>query len=140
MFQLLYVSAATHLLSDAELDEILAVSRRNNTRDGVTGLLLYADGAFFQVLEGEEAAVRDLYGRIAQDPRHHRLLNIFQRGIDQRDFPEWSMGFQRVETLADLPPAFFALTAQRMNDVANERRSDDVVTMLKTFAKVNMRA
>lgn len=46
IFSLVYISASAHLLSNEELDEILAVSRRNNIRLGITGMPLYYEGGF----------------------------------------------------------------------------------------------
>jgi hypothetical protein len=39
----------------------LEVSQRNNDRDVITGILLYNDRTFFQVLEGKQSAVEDCY-------------------------------------------------------------------------------
>ncbi|MDX2170871.1 MAG: BLUF domain-containing protein [Deltaproteobacteria bacterium] len=88
-----YFSSSTHLLSSAEIDDILAVSRRNNARLGVTGMLLYWDGNVVQLLEGPRAAVDALLERIARDPRHRGLLIAARGELAQRHFPEWTMGF-----------------------------------------------
>jgi len=48
-----------------DLDDILTASRRNNALMGISGLLLFIDGGFLQMLEGEERAVRELYTRVA---------------------------------------------------------------------------
>ncbi len=61
MFSLTYVSSAVRPFAEDELADLLAVSRQNNARLGITGMLLYKDGNFMQVLEGEEAEVRTLY-------------------------------------------------------------------------------
>ena len=55
MYQLVYVSTASRAMSDADLNEILDVSRRKNRERDVTGVLLYLDRGFLQVLEGPEA-------------------------------------------------------------------------------------
>jgi uncharacterized Fe-S cluster-containing radical SAM superfamily protein len=44
VFQLLHVSGATRAMSAEQIREILEVSRRNNAKLGVTGMLLHADG------------------------------------------------------------------------------------------------
>ncbi len=58
MFFLVYVSSAVRPFSRVDLDDLLATSRANNARVGITGMLLYKDGNFMQVLEGDEEAVR----------------------------------------------------------------------------------
>lgn len=88
---IVYVSHAEGEVSDADLERILDVSRRNNSRDGITGALLHRDGNFMQCLEGEESAVRAAYGRIARDARHAGLLVLMDEPIAERAFPSWSM-------------------------------------------------
>lgn len=93
LVSLIYASSATRLLETAELLELLEISRRNNHRVGVTGVLLYKDGNFMQVLEGEPGAVRQVFDRISRDPRHSGILVLRHAEHAQRDFPEWSMAF-----------------------------------------------
>ena len=94
MFYLVYVSSATLPFSSADLLDLLAQCRENNAGLGVTGMLLYKDGNFMQVLEGEEATVRALYARIDRDPRHRNTLLLLQGQREERQFPEWTMGFR----------------------------------------------
>lgn len=96
MISIVYVSAATQPFSPAELDALLEKSRTNNTRDGISGVLLYRDGDFLQVLEGPEEAVRRTYERISRDRRHGGVIVLDESEIDERNFGEWSMGFRRV--------------------------------------------
>ena len=100
MHKLLYVSSTKRDFPSADLEVILAKARANNSALSVTGLLLYVDGGFLQILEGEEDVLRNLYARIAQDPRHWDakvLLNCEA----QRNFGEWSMGFKALSNDAD---------------------------------------
>lgn len=105
MYRLVYVSSATHLMSKPELIEILEVARRNNTRLGVTGMLLYRDGNFIQLLEGDQDAVKNLYATIEQDSRHFGSMVLLEEDTDERLFSEWSMGFRDLSdpALQDLP-------------------------------------
>ncbi|HEY4305455.1 MAG TPA: BLUF domain-containing protein [Gemmatimonadaceae bacterium] len=93
LIHLIYASTATVELDAAELSEILCVSRRNNERDGVTGMLLHTQGSFFQVLEGEPEQVDAAFERIARDDRHRNVITIIRERIATRAFGEWSMGF-----------------------------------------------
>ena len=100
LFRAVYVSAASHDLTDGELAAILDVSRRNNVAWGVTGALAYHDRAFVQVLEGPEAAVEALLARIARDPRHTEVTVCDRSRVDGRAFGAWSMGWVRASDLA----------------------------------------
>ena len=95
--QLMYYSTARHEQNDAQLSDILEISRRNNERAGITGILLYGDGVFFQVLEGEEDRVQVCFERIRQDERHQHLLVAAQRDVPQRSFDAWSMGYMPLD-------------------------------------------
>ena len=99
MFYLVYVSVAAEKASKDDLLEILARSRTNNAEAGITGMLLYKDGNYMQVLEGEEKAVRDLYARIRRDPRHLGIVTLVEGRRDNRCFGDWSMGFQDLSSL-----------------------------------------
>lgn len=94
---LIYASSATSALEPNELSEILRVSRRNNERDGVTGMLLYTDGSFFQVLEGAPDVVDRVFARIDSDPRHRAVITIIHERIQRRAFGAWSMGFAELD-------------------------------------------
>ena len=98
MFFLTYVSTANQDLSKADLNELLAQCRRNNARLGITGMLLYKDGNFMQVLEGEESAVRSIYAKIGGDPRHKGEIVLQQGTQEERQFPGWSMGYRDLES------------------------------------------
>lgn len=98
--QVLYHSHSTARPAAAELQVLLDQSRRHNARHGITGVLLYSDGRYVQLLEGPEPAVEDLYARIRRDSRHTRLVTV-STGPGERRFPDWSMDFG-VVTPADL--------------------------------------
>lgn len=100
MFWLAYLSSATRPFSQAELIELLTRSREKNSRLGITGLLLYRGGNFMQVLEGEERAVLELYDTIRRDSRHYGQFILDQGHCDERQFSDWSMGFQNLSDQA----------------------------------------
>ena len=98
MYQIVYVSTATREYGKDELERILAVSRRNNTAEGVTGMLCYHGGTFFQVLEGERDKVEAVMKRVAADDRHYGVMVLLEQQIDRRDLPDWSMAFSEVSS------------------------------------------
>jgi hypothetical protein len=94
MLQLVYISTSREPLTDALLDSILATSRRNNDRTGVSGLLVAGGRRFLQALEGPAAAVLATYARIAADPRHFAVVQLSCKEVAERQFGAWSMAFQ----------------------------------------------
>lgn len=89
----IYASTATPAFRPEQIPELLDRSRSRNLASSITGTLLFIDGSFFQVLEGEAAKVDALYELIARDPRHDRVTQIIREPIPRRSFGEWSMGF-----------------------------------------------
>lgn len=77
----------------AAIRSILATSRENNARDGITGGLLFSEGCFAQVLEGPLDAVENAFERIQCDERHSEVTVLQSGPIATRDFPNWSMAF-----------------------------------------------
>jgi hypothetical protein len=104
--QVIYSSAAVEPFSDSALTELLALARVNNARLGVTGMLLYHDGSFLQILEGNEHVLEHLYAKIGKDKRHHRLVALLRRSVDARHFDQWQMGFVSRKTLPNNMPGF----------------------------------
>lgn len=89
---LLYRSFSTATLKDKQLQLILEKSQANNAKNDVTGILLYRNNTFLQLLEGPEKQVLTCMQRIRKDPRHHTAAVIFLDSSDQRIFPNWTMG------------------------------------------------
>jgi Sensors of blue-light using FAD len=97
LFQLIYESMAARSFSEEEVKVLLDDSRRSNLRKGITGILLYRQGQFTQVLEGNEFEVKQLFERISRDPRHTRVVVRLEQWIPARSFPNWSMAYSRKE-------------------------------------------
>jgi len=96
LISLVYVSFATHPMSEDDLRALLEECRTNNQRLNVTGMLLYRNGFFIQALEGDEEVVERLFSEIAKDPRHQDVLRVYKAPIVVRSFPNWTMGFNHI--------------------------------------------
>jgi len=94
---LIYVSRSNSNVHDSSASEIirsiLAQSRAKNARLGVTGALLFSEGYFCQVLEGERAAIEEIFNAIESDPRHRDVTLLTFRPSAPRRFPDWSMAY-----------------------------------------------
>lgn len=96
IYYLVYISAASYMYSEAEMAQILTISRRNNANKDITGILLYHEGSILQVLEGDRQMVTDLFLKIKDDNRHQRIFKMVDGMCEERSFADWSMGFKRV--------------------------------------------
>ena len=104
--QLIYTSAAVGEFREAALSGLLLEARAKNVREGLTGMLLFHEGSFLQVLEGEAANVERVFERIARDRRHARVTMLLRHGIEVRQFDDWAMGFVAVKHIADSLPGY----------------------------------
>ena len=105
MIQLCYISTAKRLMSARDLKELLEVARDKNQKRHITGMLLYKDMSFLQVLEGEAKALYRIFDSILADDRHENFKTLFDIEIESRDFDQWSMGFRNLdqEDLSEIP-------------------------------------
>ena len=126
LHRLIYVSASRVSLPQAEVAQLLAGSRLKNADIDVTGLLLYHDGSFVQVIEGPADKVSALFETIRNDPRHSGVITLWSGPVTSRVFPDWRMGFASVE---DLPPPLRE-TVFSLRDVSQAPVADLGVTLL----------
>lgn len=97
MHSLVYVSTATSLLSKEDLVKLLTKSMEKNRRLNVTGMLLYKEGNFLQLIEGECKVVTALFDEIKVDPRHYDAIVLLNEETGTRLFADWSMGFRNLD-------------------------------------------
>jgi hypothetical protein len=120
MHRIIYLSWASAPLDDSQLKELLRVARWRNTQLHITGMMLYGNERFMQVLEGEEKTVRRLYEQIKRDARHQHITTYSDKPITERAFGEWAMAFyattpQQFEEVAGyLAPTEVAIDASRL--------------------------
>ena len=92
----IYVSSAHRPLREDEILEILRVARHKNEHLCITGLLLYREGNFLQVLEGPASSVDAVLDTIERDSRHHGMIVLSHSNIEERQFSDWRMAFRAI--------------------------------------------
>ena len=142
-FYLIYISTATKLMPEQELQNLLEQSRRNNEQYGITGMLLYMqsrflnklEGRFMQLLEGRERDVRKIYDRILQDERHHHVMLLTDGYEQKRSFADWSMGFKAIdENAASEVSGYFQLKEDFLKRAVNKPSH---LNFLRSFYQIN---
>jgi hypothetical protein len=88
--RIIYVSERTDV-SNANLQKIIASSRKNNPQVEVTGCLVSGMNSYLQLLEGFETSVDQLYLKISKDTRHANIKILNEENIENRLFTTWSM-------------------------------------------------
>ena len=80
-----YVSKVIATIPEGEINSILEKAIHYNNSNGISGILIYCEGNFFQLLEGEKEKVIELYSQIQDDPRHSEIITIVEKPVKARD-------------------------------------------------------
>ncbi len=131
LVSLVYFSRAARPLSANALHHLLRTSRERNTQRGITGMLLYSNGNFLQVIEGTDSSITELMAKVGKDLRHHSLSRLAVRPIEKREFSEWSMAFCDVSQRAE--SGFSAFLEAGFNDEEFQKKSELVYRLLPQF-------
>jgi hypothetical protein len=105
LFAVIYISKAARQLTAAELDHLCQRAQGRNLDEGVTGLLLYSDGAFMQYIEGPAEGLSRVYAVIKADPTHYGMVDLYRAAINQREYANWSMTLRDVGVTGVASPA-----------------------------------
>ncbi len=100
MLQLIYISSARSVDPSA-VQDILLISRINNRRDDISGLLYFDGVRFLQALEGPDAKVEATFARIQNDPRHRATVVLSRNTVVERQFGPWAMAHRTTADDAD---------------------------------------
>lgn len=137
LYRLVYTSARSKSCDDAEIEKILEASRRNNKALGVTGMLVYTQDRFLQVLEGEHDKVMSLYHKIEKDRRHGGTNMRFCEEVSTRYFLDWDMASKKmdeadIEYKSSVSESKKELYRSMMNGDIHSYK-DEGMRVLKTF-------
>lgn len=99
MYHLIYSSHSSHPFTKEDLISLLTTSRIANKKTGITGILIYMQGKFIQVLEGDQQKVEAIYRKIQGDSRHKQIKKVMVGNSPERIFNDWSMGFKNLSEL-----------------------------------------
>ena len=91
LISVIYASRATEHFHEHEIPELLKQARLANARQELTGMLLYIDGSFLQVLEGQPDMVEAMFAAILLDKRHSQITLIARETILERAYEGWTL-------------------------------------------------
>jgi hypothetical protein len=137
LIRLVYASTATFCDQQGGarhrvVDDIIREAQYQNRANGVTGVLCFDNGCFFQALEGDRGAVEALYDRILEDPRHKDVWLLWKRPVRSRLFDRWSMKYINVDAYIHR-----LLERERLDQFEPHRFSDPLVEELLESIKVS---
>lgn len=103
LFNLVYCSQVSDGIGQTEVDAIVATARRFNPALGITGVLVFGSGVFFQWIEGPKTNVLELVNRIEADSRHKQMTILSSdEEIRERIFPTWDMELVGADDIRDV--------------------------------------
>ena len=142
---LIYTSKSAVLMQQEGLTFLLAQSRKNNLSFHITGMLIYMEGRFLdklegrfmQFIEGDQADINALYERILKDERHHAVLLLEKGSCAQRNFENWSMGFQSLEKRLVLDASGYFELADCFSGIGTLSCDKRLLNYFKVFYQIN---
>jgi hypothetical protein len=128
--RLIYSSRANMRFTDKSLAELVRASSQRNALRDVTGTLVYSDGVFVQMLEGEESEIRALFNFISIDRRHRSVRELSCQPISTRAFAGWGMSFLHEQATQRIELAKIREALQELDPVAGGPQIADAVQKL----------
>ncbi len=123
LYNVVYCSQATAGVDDAAVARIIESSHRGNPARGITGLLVFGSGIFFQWLEGPRDTVTELMEILKTDPRHTNVVPLTEtEEVRERLFPEWDMELVTTDDIRDV--------LQDALDTAKDAKNAEVLSLL----------
>ncbi|KQP28378.1 blue light sensor protein [Methylobacterium sp. Leaf102] len=92
LYHFVYCSRAAEGVDDAEVSRIVEAAQRNNLAHGITGVLVFGSGVFFQWIEGPAGQIQKLIAILHRDKRHYDIVSLSQSEEErERLYPNWDM-------------------------------------------------
>lgn len=80
-------------MQEDDLEALLEQARSSNRLHDISGALVYTDGTFLQILEGERVKVESLMARIRKDVRHENVTILREGDVPFAQFDGWKMAY-----------------------------------------------
>ena len=122
LYNFVYCSRAAEGVDDAEVGRIVESAQRHNLAHGITGVLVYGSGVFFQWIEGPAAQIQTLIASLHGDSRHYDIVSLSQSEEErERLYPNWGMEQVEAEDIRAVLQDALA-SAEDENNVATLKR------------------
>ncbi|MCL5130053.1 BLUF domain-containing protein [Algibacter sp. L4_22] len=129
-----YISHSVEHKSQEKLKTLYNKAKINNSKQGITGILIYKNQTFLQVLEGEKNTVNEVFERIKIDPRHQHVLKVVDTSIEQIIFQDYHFGFTIVDNKQAIKNLHNYLEWLRG---AENKFANQIIVMVENFINVS---
>ncbi|MDD7886596.1 BLUF domain-containing protein [Flavivirga sp. 57AJ16] len=125
-----YISDSCQEESLKALQKLFSKAKKNNLKYNITGILIYSNSNFLQVLEGDQIHVDATFKRISLDTRHRNIFKVINIDIQQRIFEDYNFGFTIVNNSKELNNLHEYLEWLRK---ADNKLANKVINMVENF-------
>ena len=137
MICMVYISSAKLGVSEREIAGIVNAAKVKNEHAGITGILLYNNGNFMQLIEGDVENVESLFDIIKQDRRHSEVTLLLKENITHRNFDEWRMAFKNIDSLKKMEPEILSpFLSEELDFSIYQHNPYRALTFLETFKRI----
>ena len=132
LHEIVYMSLACDAMAPEQLATLMDRSRASNLAAGVTGMMIYHEREFMQLLEGERSVIEALFDKISDDPRHQQVYRLWHAPIATRNFHDWTMGFVSVDdSLLQRHTGFASLKDEGLVALSRDNRGKKILLGLR---------
>jgi hypothetical protein len=135
LLSLVYASKAVVGFTSADLENLLTRSRASNAADGISGMLLFKDHRFLQLLEGPADAVRAKMRLIREDARHYDVLLLLEEHVRERQFADWTMGYAAEDVLHGVRVPGYRTTFDDIDFIPDDHDAGPVLPALRELIR-----
>lgn len=127
-----YISDSRSNESIESIKKIYKKAKENNLTNNITGILIFHNGNFLQVLEGLEENVNETFDKIRFDTRHRNIIKVININVEERIFEDYNFGFTVVKSSTEF---------EELNEYLNWLKNADhqiankLITMVENFIK-----
>lgn len=133
LIRLAYYSTAVAPMTAEDLNDLCCTASAHNRTQAITGVLVYADNHFFQILEGDGRQLDPLLERVIRDCRHTNVHITARQAVDRRAFAEWGMKHCDVRYRTPVAAALRDLVAGGRTSRSPERLTDNLIGYMSAF-------
>lgn len=135
LLSLVYASKAVVGFTSADLENLLTRTRASNAADGISGMLLFKDHRFLQLLEGPADAVRAKMRLIREDARHYDVLLLLEEHVRERQFADWTMGYAAEDVLHGVRVPGYRTTFDDIDFIPDDHDAGPVLPALRELIR-----
>lgn len=114
-----YTSLYTENISAFNLEMLFHETRLNNNNLNIKGVLVAKNNRFFQILEGPDTIIDNLFAVIKKDSRHHQITEVLNTPIAAYSFENFGTGYNTIKRIESLFGLQTFLSSPTINNQVN---------------------